>query len=166
MVFDYSRGGKNMEDRIIGHNKKASFRYHLDARFEAGLVLTGSEVKSLRAGRVGFKDAHAVIRNGEVWLRSLHIPMYANARLGGHNPVSERKLLLKRSEIRKLTSRVQQKGMTIIPTKVYFKNGWAKIEIALASGKRQYDKRQAIMERDKKRELDRFKKQRRQWTGR
>ena len=149
-----------MQDKVVGTNRKAQFKYQLHDRFEAGLVLTGSEVKSLREGRVGFEDSYAVVRNGEVWLRSLHIPQYANARQGGHDPVGERKLLLKRSEIRKIRQRVVEKGMTIIPTVVYFKGGWAKVEITLATGKRKYDKRQAIREREQKREIDRFKKYR------
>jgi len=155
----------SVDDRIIGRNKKASFRYELLARFEAGIVLRGSEVKSLRMGRVGFEDAHAVVRNGEVYLRALHIPGYDKAIGGGHDPVSERKLLLKRGEIRKIMMKVDSKGMTLVPTKVYFRNGWAKVEIALATGKRKYDKRQVIQEREQKRELDRFVKQRRQITG-
>jgi SsrA-binding protein len=154
-----------MEDKIVGRNRKAQFRYHLLDRYEAGLVLSGSEVKSLREGRVGFEDAYAVVRDGEIFLRSLHIPPYAKARAGGHDPIAERKLLLNHSEIRKLTTKVNQKGMTLIPTMVYFKKGWAKVELALASGKRQYDKRKAIEEREQKRELDRFRKQRRGFTG-
>lgn len=154
-----------MEDRIVGRNRKAQYRYHLLTRFEAGIVLKGSEVKSLRQGHVGFEDAHAVIRDGEVYLRSLHISHYDRARGGGHDPVGERKLLLKRSEIRKLRSRVNEKGMTLIPTQVYFKDGWAKVELALASGKRKYDKRRAIQEREQKRELARFQREKRRWTG-
>ncbi len=151
--------------KIVGKNRKAEYRYVLLQRFEAGIVLTGSEVKSLRQGNVGFEDAHAVVRNGEVFLRSLHIPPYANSRNIGYNPVVERKLLLKRSEIRKIQLRVETKGMTIIPVSVYFKDGWAKVEIALALGKRKYDKRQAIKEREQKRELDRFKKLRKGTIG-
>jgi SsrA-binding protein len=151
--------------KIVGTNRKANFRYQLHNRFEAGLVLTGSEVKSLREGRVGFEDAHAVIRGDEIWLKALHIPPYGFARGGGHDPLAERKLLLRRSEIRKLKTRVLEKGMTIVPTKVYFKDGWAKVEIALATGKRKYDKRQAIQDREQKREMDRFKKQKRGFKG-
>ena len=154
-----------MEDRIVARNKKAMFRYKLLSRFEAGIVLHGSEVKSLREGLVGFEDAHAVIRNGEIFLRSLHIAPYHWARGGGHNPMAERKLLMKRSEIKKLETRVLEKGMTIVPTMIYFKKGWAKVELALATGKRQYDKRQAIMERDQKRETDRFEKEKKRYTG-
>ncbi len=154
-----------MKDRIIGTNRKARFKYSLGTRFEAGIILKGSEVKSLRLGHVGFEDAHAVIRHGEVFLRSLHISAYDNARSGGHHPVTDRKLLLKKSEIRKLRMKVEEKGMTLIPTVLYFKNGWAKVEIALATGKREYDKRHVIMERDQKRDLDRFQKQKKQFTG-
>jgi len=147
--------------QIVGRNRKADFKYHLLQRFEAGLVLTGSEVKSLRLGRVGFEDAHAVVRNGEVVLVSLHIPLYENSRNGGHRERAERKVLLKANEIRKIGLKVIEKGMTIIPTAVYFKGGWAKVELALATGKRKYDKRQVLKEREEKRELDRFKKLRR-----
>lgn len=153
-----------MQDRIVGRNRKASFKYDLQARFEAGIVLRGSEVKSLRSGHVGFEDAHAIIRDGEIYLRSLHIAGYDKARDGGHDPVSERKLLLKRHEIKKLETKVLEKGMTIIPTQVYFKDGWAKVEIALATGKRKYDKRHAIQEREQKRELARFNREKRKWT--
>jgi SsrA-binding protein len=155
-----------LSEKIIGRNRKASFKYHFEARFEAGIVLRGSEVKSLRQGHVGFEDSYAVIRNGEMFLRSLHIPGYDKAHGGGHDPVAERKLLLNRQEIRKLEQKVLQKGVTLVPTKVYFKDGWAKVEIALATGKRKYDKRQVIKERDQKRELDRFKKIRKGLVGR
>ena len=154
-----------MEDRIVGRNRKASFKYKLLTRFEAGIVLQGSEVKSLRLGHVSFEDAHAIVRNGEVFLRSLHISGYDNAISGGHLPVTERKLLLKASEIRKLEQQTSEKGMTIIPTCVYFKNGWAKVELALAVGKKQYDKRLVLRERDQKRELARLNKQKRSLTG-
>jgi len=154
-----------MEDRIVGRNRKAEFRYKLLTRFEAGMVLRGSEVKSLRMGHVSFEDAHAIVRNDEVFLRSLHIAGYDKARNGGHEPVSERKLLLKRHEIKRIKMRIEEKGMTLIPTMVYFKDGWAKVELALATGKRKYDKRQVIQEREHKRELERFQKQKRQWTG-
>jgi len=154
-----------LEDRIVGRNRKAEFRYQLLTRFEAGIVLRGSEVKSLRLGQVSFEDAHGIVRNGEIFLRSLHIAGYDNAQGRGHIPMSERKLLLKSNEIRKIQMRVQEKGMTIIPTMVYFKDGWAKVEIALATGKRKYDKRHAIQERDQKRDLDRFRKQKRGFTG-
>ena len=154
-----------MNDRIVGRNRKAQFKYQITSRVEAGLVLKGSEVKSLRSGHVSFEDAYAVIRNGEVFLRSLHIAGYDKARGGGHDPVAERKLLLKRHEIHKLEQKVLQKGVTLIPTMVYFKNGWAKVEIALATGKRKYDKRRAIMEREQKRDLARVQKLKKRWTG-
>lgn len=154
-----------MEDRIVGRNKKAFFRYNILTRYEAGIILRGSEVKSLRGGMVSFEDAHAIIRNGELFLRSLHIAPYRQARDGGHIPTAERKLLLNRSEIRKIEMKVLEKGMTLVPTMVYFKNGWAKVEIALASGKRQYDKRHAIQEREQKRELARFHKEAKRVKG-
>jgi len=154
-----------MIDKVIGRNRKAQFKYQILSRIEAGIVLRGSEVKSLREGHVGFEDAYAVIRKGEIFLRSLHIAPYAKSRGGGHDPIAERKLLMKRHEIRKLEHKVLQKGVTLVPTMVYFKNGWAKVELALATGKRKYDKRHAIMEREQKRELDRFHKMRKRWTG-
>jgi SsrA-binding protein len=151
--------------KIVGRNKKASFKYELVSRIECGIALTGSEVKSLREGRVGFEDAHAVIENGTVILKSLHIPPYDKARGGGHEATAERRLLLNSSEIRKLKFKVDEKGMTLIPTMVYFRKGWAKVELALAVGKRQYDKRQAIKERENKREMDRVRKARKAFTG-
>jgi len=151
--------------KIVGRNRKAQFKFELVSRIEAGIILTGSEVKSLREGRVGFEDAHAVIRRGEVFLKSLHIPPYDKAWKGGHDATAERKLLLSRSEIRRLTLKVEEKGFTLIPVAVYFKGGWAKVELALALGKRKYDKRQTIKEREQKRELDRFKKIRKGATG-
>lgn len=151
--------------KIVGTNRKARFQYEILSRIEAGLVLKGSEVKSLREGRVGFEDSYAIVRNGEIFLRSLNISPYHYAYNGGHDPKSERKLLLKNHEIRKIQQRILQKGVTLIPTQVYFKNGWAKVEIALATGKRKYDKRQAIMEREQKRDLDRFKKISKRVTG-
>ncbi|HHE46730.1 MAG TPA: SsrA-binding protein SmpB [Bacteroidetes bacterium] len=154
-----------MNDRIVGRNRKALFKYQIMSRIEAGLVLKGSEVKSLRGGHVGFEDSYAIIRNGEVFLRSLHIAGYDKARGGGHDPVAERKLLLKRHEIRKLEQKVLQKGVTLIPMTVYFKDGWAKVELALATGKRKYDKRRAIMEREQKRDLARVQKMKKRWTG-
>ncbi len=152
-------------ERVVGTNRKAAFKYHLLNRYEAGIALRGSEVKSLREGQIGFEDAHAVVRNGELYLRSLHIAGYDKARAGGHDPVADRKLLMKRHEIKKIESRIMDKGMTVIPTRIYFKNGWAKVELALATGKRKYDKRRAIQERDEKREMERFQKQKKQWTG-
>ena len=154
-----------MNDMIVGRNRKALFKYQIMSRIEAGLVLKGSEVKSLRGGHVGFEDSYAIIRNGEVFLRSLHIAGYDKARGGGHDPVAERKLLLKRHEIRKLEQKVLQKGVTLIPMTVYFKDGWAKVELALATGKRKYDKRRAIMEREQKRDLARVQKMKKRWTG-
>jgi len=155
-----------MEDKVVGRNRKAQFQYHLGTRFEAGLVLTGSEVKSLREGQVGFEDSYAIVRDGEVFLRSLKIAPYDKAYGGGHKSDAERKLLLNRSEIRKIAQKIQEKGMTLIPVCIYFKNGWAKVELALAQGKRQYDKRAVIEEREHKRDLARLHREKRRWTGR
>jgi len=154
-----------MIDKVIGTNRKALFKYQVQSRIEAGIVLRGSEVKSLRAGHVAFEDSYAVIRNGQIYLRSLHISGYDNASGGGHDPIAERKLLLKQHEIRRLDQKILQKGVTLIPLTVYFKNGWAKVEIGLCVGKRKYDKRRAIMEREQKREDARFNKIKKGWTG-
>jgi SsrA-binding protein len=134
--------------KIIAPNKKASHNYHLLERFEAGLVLVGSEVKSLRDGKVNLKDGYARIKDGEVWLEKVHISEYPMANIQNHEPIRPRKLLLKRSEIHKLYGKTQEKGLTLIPTKIYFKNGRAKVEIALAKGKKLYDKREDMRKKE------------------
>lgn len=144
--------------KIITVNRKARYNYELLEKFEAGLVLMGTEVKSLRAGRVNIKDAYGEIRGGELWLVALHIGPYEQGTTSAHEPERRRKLLVTARELRKLHSKIQEKGLTLVPTRLYFKGGWAKVELALARGKRQYDKRQAIAERDSARALARAKR--------
>ncbi len=141
--------------RRIASNRRARHEYHLHETFEAGLVLTGTEVKSLRAGRVSLGDAFADISGGEVWLYNVHIPEYTQGTWTNHAPRRKRKLLLNRHEIDKLSQRVHERGFTIVPLSMYFKDGRAKVEIALAKGKKTYDKRQAIAKRDMERETQR-----------
>lgn len=142
----------------IAENRKARHDYFISDTFEAGMVLQGSEVKSLRAGRANLKDAYARIINGEVWVYQLHISPYPFANYGNHDPVRTRKLLLHQYEIRKLYAKINEQGHTLVPLEIYFKNGKVKIVIAVAKGKRMYDKRESIKQRDEKREMDREKK--------
>lgn len=141
--------------KIVAQNRKARHDYAVDSTVEAGIVLTGTEVKSLRAGRATLTDGYATIDNGEVWLRGVHIPEYDLGTWTNHEPRRARKLLLKRDEIRKLIAKTQAKGFTLIPLTLYFKDGFAKVEIALATGRKRQDKRQAIAEREAKRETER-----------
>lgn len=144
--------------KIITTNKKAFHDYQIMEKLEAGLVLTGSEVKSLRQGRCNIKDSYARIINGEAWLIGLNISSYADASYHDHEPERRRKLLLHKDEIKRLHRKVQEKGFTLIPLRLYFKKGVAKVEIGLATGKREYDKRQDIAKRDQERELKRMQK--------
>ena len=139
----------------IATNKQAAYRYHLLERWEAGLVLTGTEVKSLRGGKAQLKDGYAQVQNGEVWLHNVHIPPYAPATRENHEPERPRKLLMHKREIERLIGKTREKGLTIVPTRLYFKGPRAKVEIALARGKDVGDKRQAIKEREMKREMER-----------
>ena len=129
--------------KIITINRKASFNYFFKELFEAGIVLKGSEIKSVRSGRINIADSYAVDKEGEIFLVNSHIPIYKQASYSNHNPYSERKLLLNKKEINKLIGRINEDGFTLVPTKMYFKKGKAKIEIAVAKGKKQYDKRYA-----------------------
>ena len=144
--------------KIITTNKKAFHDYQILEKLEAGLVLTGSEVKSLRQGRCNIKDSYARIINGEAWLIGLNISSYADASYHDHEPERRRKILLHKDEIKRLHRKVQEKGFTLIPLRLYFKRGVAKVEIGLATGKREYDKRQDIAKRDQERELKRMQK--------
>lgn len=149
----------NENVKIIANNKKANFEYFIVEKYEAGLSLVGSEIKSIRAGQISIQEAYVEIRNGrEAWLVEAHIAPYIEANRFNHDPKRDRRLLLNKREIQELWNEVRQKGMTIVPIKVYLKNGRAKIEIGLAKGKKLYDKRQSIAERDAKREADRAKK--------
>ena len=139
----------------VATNRQAGFRYHLLERLEAGIVLQGSEVKSLREGAVQLKDAYAEVRGGEVWLRNMHIAPYKPAAGENHDPDRPRKLLLHRREIERLVGQTAEKGQTLVPTRVYFSGSRAKVELALAKGKDTYDKRRAIKERETRREIER-----------
>ena len=141
--------------KAIAQNKRARHDYHIENTFEAGLVLTGTEVKSLRAGRANLTDGYAHIRDGEVWLEGVHIPEYTQGTWTNHSARRPRKLLLHRREIGKLSDTMNESGRTIIPLSLYFQDGRAKVEIAVARGKRSYDKRQAIAKRDADREMER-----------
>ena len=139
----------------VASNRQARHRYHLLERWEAGLVLTGTEVKSLRDGKAQIKDGYATVRDGEVWLHNVHIPPYAPASRENHEPERTRKLLMKRAEIERLIGKTHERGLTLVPTRLYFKDGRAKVEIALARGKDVGDKRQTIKEREMRREMER-----------
>ena len=139
----------------IATNRQAGFRYDLLERYEAGIELQGSEVKSMRQGGVQLKDAYAEVRDGEVWLRNMHIAPYEPAARENHDPERPRKLLLHRREIERLVGATDEKGLTLVPTRVYFKGPRAKVEVALARGKDMHDKRHAIKERDQRREMQR-----------
>src|SRR2546423_1001846 len=145
----------------IAENRRARHDYHLLERFEAGLQLTGTEVKSLRDGRVTLAQAYADVRGGEVWLVGAHIDEYAQGNVANHEPERDRKLLLHRREIESLIGAVQQKGLTLVPTRLYFKNGRAKLELALGRGKEQRDKRRGIAQRDAQRAIERALRRRR-----
>lgn len=142
--------------KIIGTNRKANFQYIILDRLEAGMVLLGTEVKSLRESKVNIQDAYGKFKNDELWLVNAHINEYKFGNLNNHNPLRERKLLLNKRELKRLKAKVSEKGLTIVPTKIYFKNSKVKIEIALAQGKKLYDKREAVKERDIKRKLNRI----------
>ena len=142
--------------KIISNNRKANFNYFFEEFYEAGIVLKGSEIKSLRGGKVNISESYAFDNNGEIYLINSHIPLYKESSYNNHNPKRNRKLLLNKREIDKLLGRIHREGFTLIPTKMYFKKGKVKVEIAVAKGKKQYDKRQAIKKRDWSKEKARF----------
>ena len=142
--------------KIICLNRKASFNYFFEDIYEAGVILKGSEIKSVRAGKVNIADSYAIERDGELFLINSHISSYRQASMLNHNPIEDRKLLLNKKEINKLIGKMQREGFTIIPTKMYFKKGKAKIELAVAKGKKQYDKRQSIKNKDWNRDKARY----------
>ena len=142
--------------KIISINRKASFNYFFESVYEAGIVLKGSEIKSIRLGKINIADSYAIERRGEIYLINSHIPLYKNASYSNHNPTDDRKLLLNKREINKLIGKINREGFTIIPTKIYFKKGKAKIEIAVEKGKKQYDKRQAKKNKDWQRDKARY----------
>ena len=146
--------------KIICQNRKARHDYFILDEYEAGMVLLGTEVKSLRLGRANMRDSYAKVRGGEVFLYNMHIGSYPFAAYGNHDPLRTRKLLLHKPEIKRLLGKVKEKGQTLIPLQIYFREGKAKVTLALAKGKRKYDKRDAIRKREEKRELDRAKSSR------
>ena len=164
------RGKRKPASGDVASNRRASHKYELIERFETGIELRGTEVKSLREGKTQIGDAYAVIEDGEVWLRNAHIPPYEQA-ADNHDPERPRKLLLHRYEIERLIGRMQRKGLTLIPTRIYFKGPRAKVELALATGKQQHDRRREIRDRDVQREVERELRDRRalsrpgRWRG-
>jgi SsrA-binding protein len=155
MVDHLERGPK----KNIAENRKARHDYHIEEVFEAGLVLKGTEVKSLRQGRVNLKDSYARIKNGEVYVYQMHISPYKYAYYDNHDPLRPRKLLLHKREIKRLYGKVNEQGSTLVPLQLYFKDGKVKMALALARGKRKYDKRESIRRREGQREMDRVRKQ-------
>jgi SsrA-binding protein len=149
------KGKRKAAPGDVATNRQASFRYNLLERWEAGIQLQGSEVKSIRDGGVQLKDAYAELRDGEVWLQNMHIAPYKPAAQDNHEPERPRKLLLHKREIERLIGKTAEKGLTLVPTRVYFKGPRAKVEIALARGKDVRDKRRSLKEREQKREIDR-----------
>lgn len=149
---------KNGSSKLIAENRKARFDYIVDETFEAGLVLVGSEVKSLRKGDVNLKDSYIAFKNGEAYLQNAHISVYKASSYLNHEPERARKLLLGKNELQKLERAVDEKGMTCVPLKLYFKNGWAKAEIALVRGKKSTDKRESIKSREMDREIAQAKR--------
>jgi SsrA-binding protein len=148
-------------EKLIVDNRRARHDYHLLERFEAGIVLTGTEVKSLRDGRANLRQAYADVRDGEVWLVGAHISVYEQGNIANHDPDRDRKLLLHAQEISSLIGKVKERGLTLVPTRLYFKNGRAKVELALARGKELRDKRRDLAKRDADREMERAMRARR-----
>jgi len=144
-----------MGEKVVVKNRKARYEYEIIDSVEAGLVLVGSEVKSIRSARVNLSDSYGRVIKGEIWIIGMHISPYMEATTQNHDPLRERKLLLHRNEIKKLARRVQEKGFTLIPLRIYFKNNRAKLELGVARGKRQYDKKVSIAQKDAKREMER-----------
>ena len=145
-------------EQIVTKNRKAYHDYFIQESYEAGIALLGTEVKSLRDGRANLKDSYAVIKDGEAFLLNCHISPYSHGNMQNHDPVRTRKLLLHKKEISKLWGKTNQQGLTLIPLRIYFKDGKAKVEIGVAKGKRQYEKRDSVKEREAKREIERHLK--------
>lgn len=149
--------------KIAATNKKAYHDYHIEESYEAGMLLKGTEVKSLREGRANLKDSFARVENEEIFLYNCHISPYSHGNIANHDPLRTRKLLMHKGEIQRLMGKMMQKGYTLLPLKIYFKDGKAKVELALAKGKKQYDKREDIKKRDAAREMEKaFKEEKRQ----
>jgi SsrA-binding protein len=153
-------GPRKLASGDVATNRQARFRYHLLERWEAGIALEGSEVKSLRDGKASIKDSYALARDGELWLHGCHIAPYGPAADQGHDPERPRKLLLRKAEIERLIANTQERGLTVVPTRIYFSGAHAKVEIALARGKDVRDKRESIREREQRREIERELKER------
>ena len=151
---------KELGKKLIAQNKKARHDFAIDDVYECGIVLTGTEVKSLRAGRASLIDGFAMVENGELWLHGVHIPEYTEGTWTNHTPRRKRKLLVHKLELRKIAARTKDSGITLVPLQLYFKDGKAKIEVAVAKGKKAHDKRDTIKERDWKREAARILKDR------
>lgn len=150
------KSGNSSGYKILSDNRQARFQYHILETFEAGIELFGTEVKSIRAGRVNLRDGFALIRDGEIFLLNVHIsPHQTTIQAYNHDPRRTRKLLLHRDEIRKLTGKVEQQGLTLVPLKLYLKRGWVKIDLALVKGKKLYDKREDVRRRDDQRAMQR-----------
>jgi len=149
--------------KIIATNRKARHDYHIDDTFEAGMALTGTEIKSIRAGRVSLRDSFAVVKEGELWLMNAHIAPYDQGTFANHEPRRPRKLLMHRREINRIAGQLQEKGFTLVPLRLYLKNNLAKVELGLARGKKQYDKRAALRQKETRREIDRAVA--RHWKG-
>jgi SsrA-binding protein len=143
------------EKRLITSNRRARHEYHVEETFEAGLVLTGTEIKSIRAGKVNLQDAYARMQNGEAWLFNMHVAPYEQGNRMNVDPIRPRKLLMKRGELHRLFGKLQTSGLTLIPLSIYVRNGFAKLELALARGKKLYDKREALADREARREVER-----------
>lgn len=140
-------------------NRQAYYDYFIEDKYDAGMVLTGTEVKSLRSGRASFNDSFCYINGGELWVKSLHIAEYSHGTANNHDPVRERKLLLKKKEIRKIEAKIKEKGISVVPLRMYFsEKGLVKMEIGLGKGKKMYDKRETIKQRDTEREMKKFLK--------
>jgi SsrA-binding protein len=149
------KGKRKLAAGDVATNRQASYRYDLLERLECGIVLTGTEVKALREGAAQIKDGYAAVRDGELWLQNVHIPPYGPAAGENHEPERDRKLLVHRRELERLMAKTQERGLTLVPTRLYFKGPHAKVEIALGKGKDVRDKREGIRERETKREMDR-----------
>lgn len=145
-------------EQTVATNRKAFHDYHIEDKFEAGMSLLGTEVKSLREGRANLKDSYVIIKEGEAYILNCHISPYSHGNLQNHDPLRTRKLLLHKRELSKLWGGISQKGFTLVPLKIYFKNGKAKVEIGLAKGKREYEKRESIKAKEAKREIERHMK--------
>jgi len=151
---------KTMSEKLICNNKKAYHNYFIEEKFEAGMVLTGTEIKSLRMGNANLNDSFAIVRNGEAYLNNLHISPYDFGNRENHDPDRMRKLLLHKKEIGRLFGKIREQGYSVVPLRLYFKNGLAKVEIGLAKGKKLYDKREVMKEKDQKRDMSQALKER------